>query len=130
MDLPELLPGTFVARRNSGNDYLIDRGLQRAVSWTGVGHSNYEQDMAVTTSQGPIADRTDEYLGTGDVVIVALRRLLLNAAEDLQNGIEPRWAQRPEAYRVRSVDLMLPKDVSLEDGTKEWIEGSPQVWMG
>jgi len=35
---------------------------------------------------GPIQDRTQEHLGTSDVLIMANRRVLLKAIEDVQNG--------------------------------------------
>lgn len=126
--LPELIPGTFVPRRNRENDYLIDRGHQRVFSWTGIGHSFFEQDMAVTGSQGRIADRSQEYLGTADVMIIALRRLLLRAAKELQAGKEPYWAHHPEAYKVRSIDIVLPKDVPPDEGAKEWITAA-RKWV-
>src|SRR5262245_26870322 len=36
---PELIPGTFLPKRNMENDYLLDREIQRTVSYTESGAS-------------------------------------------------------------------------------------------
>ena len=51
---------SFVPLRHKGNDYLIDRRLQKTKSYTGI-IGVLEQDAAVQDSQGPIADRTREH---------------------------------------------------------------------
>jgi len=128
--LPELIPGTYEPKRNRDNNYLIERGLQRTFNFTGIGRSFFEQDMAMTSRQGPgrIADRSEEYVGTADAMIIALRRVLLKAAKDLQKGKEPKWVKNIEAYKVRSMDIVLPKDVDPADGAREWITGE-KAWV-
>ena len=101
---PELIPGTFSAKRNKDNDYLIDRELQRTVTYTGIWGVN-DQDRGVQESMGPLYDRRREHLGSADLAIIAARRNLLRAALDLQNGIEPWVVQHPEAYSVRAMDV-------------------------
>src|SRR5262249_2454041 len=63
---PELIPGTFNPKRNEANDYLIDRDLQRGLTYTGIWGVN-DQDRAVQESMGPIYDRRQEHLGTSDL---------------------------------------------------------------
>jgi hypothetical protein len=106
---PELVPGTFIPKRVNENDYLIDRELQRTTTYTGIWGVN-DQDRAVQESMGPIYDRRNEHLGTSDLAIIAARRRLLQAARDLQQGIEPYAAQHGEVYRVRAMDLNSPLD--------------------
>ena len=79
---PELIPGTFMTRENRGNDYLIDRELQKTATVAGI-KSVTQQDRAMTDSMGPIYDRTKEHLGTSDAVIIAMRRRMLQLVRAL-----------------------------------------------
>jgi hypothetical protein len=55
-------------------------------------------------------DRSQEHLGTTDIAVIASRRRLLATARDLQHGVEPTQALRPEIYHVRAVDLVSSED--------------------
>ena len=81
----------YVPLRHKGNDYLIDRQLQKTRSYTGIKGVS-EQDAAVQDSQGPIADRTREHLGPTDLGILRFRKLVMDCARDLQRGEEPEAA--------------------------------------
>jgi nitrite reductase/ring-hydroxylating ferredoxin subunit len=96
-DVPSFGPGT----RNTGlgggeqkrnqwadNDYLIDREDQRSKSYSGI-QGIAQQDMAVTESMGAVMDRTHEHLGTSDKAIIRMRRMLIDAAKNLAQGIDP-----------------------------------------
>jgi hypothetical protein len=99
----------WVPIRNRSNDYLIDRVAQKTTSFTGiVGIS--EQDAAIQDSQGFIVDRTREHLGPTDLGIVRFRRAVLDAAEALQHGVEPKAAAAAHAYRVRSGGVVAAAD--------------------
>ena len=71
--------------RNKGNDYLIDRKLQKTKSYTGIKGVS-EQDAAVQDSQGPIADRTREHLGPTDLGILHFRKLVMDCAREPAAG--------------------------------------------
>jgi hypothetical protein len=43
----------------------------------------------VTESAGPIYDRTREHLGSTDVAVIRMHRMLLRAAKGLADGEEP-----------------------------------------
>jgi hypothetical protein len=58
---------------------------------------------------GGIVDRREEHLGTTDAAVIAARRRLLKMARDLQDGIEPIAALKPETYNVRAVDQVSPE---------------------
>jgi phthalate 4,5-dioxygenase oxygenase subunit len=60
---------SYVPLRHKGNDYLIDRQLQKAKCYTGI-RGVSEQDAAVPDSQGSIADRTREHLGPTELGIL------------------------------------------------------------
>jgi phthalate 4,5-dioxygenase oxygenase subunit len=100
--------------RNRDNDYLIDRQAQRTTSFTGV-RGISEQDAYIQDSQGPIADRSREHLGTTDIAIIEWRKLMLRLARDLREGEEPPHARRPEAYWVRSGGAVAPPSVPFVD---------------
>jgi len=96
---PRLIPGTEMPLANRRNDYLIDRELQRTGNFTGIWGVS-DQDRAVQESMGPIVDRTKEHLGSADRGVLAARRMLIRAAQDLQNGMEPKAATDGSLYAV------------------------------
>lgn len=110
---------SYWPRWNKDNDYGLDRDLQTNVSYTGIkGIPN--QDAAVQESMGPIADRSLEMLGTSDKAIIAFRRLLLEMANDLQNGREPDATTQAARYNVRSASVLLEKHVPFDEGAA-WL---------
>ena len=68
--------------------------------------SGREQYMAMTDGMGSIPERWREHLGTTDVAIIAARRILLKAARDLQNGIEPYAPHHGDLYHIRPIDVV------------------------
>jgi phenylpropionate dioxygenase-like ring-hydroxylating dioxygenase large terminal subunit len=70
------------------NDYQIDRDYKNSPFYSGVSDFG-SQDLMVTESPGKIWDRSQEHLGTTDKSIITMRKILLKAAKDLANGIEP-----------------------------------------
>ena len=100
------------------NDWLIDRELQRSKTFTGIRGLN-TQDLAVQESMGPIIDRSREHLGTTDKAIIQFRRCLLDAARDLQNGIEPPGADSKAYRNLRAADVTIGKDVRWQEAAKD-----------
>ena len=94
LDYARLIPGTYIPQGNRANDYLMDRDLQRRGSFTGIPSAQL-QDLAVQESQGPIADRTKEHLGTSDTAIVKCRRRLLEVAKKFANDGTVPTAAKP-----------------------------------
>jgi phthalate 4,5-dioxygenase len=70
---------------NRGNDYLIDRDAQKGVSYSGI-RDFRSQDAMATETAGPIYDRTREHLGSTDVALIRMHRLLLRCAKALAAG--------------------------------------------
>jgi hypothetical protein len=102
--VPRVDRATLLPIANRHNDYLIDRGMQKTVNYTGI-RGISEQDMAMTQSMGPIYDRSQEHLGTSDVAVIAMRRLLLRLAARVQDGgAGPHAAEHAEVYRIRPLD--------------------------
>jgi hypothetical protein len=101
----ELIPGTWRQIANADNDYQIDREMQRTHNYTGL-KGNRIQDAMVTETMGKIYDRSREHLGTSDKAVIYMRRQLIRAAQDLENGIEPPILKDPALFRVRPVDIV------------------------
>jgi hypothetical protein len=94
--------GRFRLEQDASNDYLIDRDAQRAgVKYTGI-TGVFSEDHAVTESMGPVLDRTNEHVGTSDVMVIRIRRRLLEAARALaEHKITPPGVDDPDVYRTR-----------------------------
>jgi len=100
-------PSPFPERQSRANDYYLDRESQRNVSYTGI-RGIPQQDMAVTESMGEIYLRTQEHLGQTDAAVIRMRRMLLKAAKDLANGIEPPAIDPSLPYTsIRSAEKIL-----------------------
>jgi hypothetical protein len=113
--------GRFRPEQDEDNDYLIDRDRQRRKdSYTGISGGNPAEDQAVTESMGPIFDRSDEKLGTSDVMVIRVRRRLLAAAQALMSdGVVPPGVDHPEVYQQRSGGVVLPEDADWIAATAE-----------
>lgn len=120
--MPEIEPGTFQTVERMENDYLIDREKQRSgASFTGI-KSVSAQDFAMQEDQGGlIADRSLEHLVSSDTAIIAIRHRLLGAVNALQEGREPPETGDGSLYRVRSLDMVLPRDVPVEVGGARYM---------
>jgi hypothetical protein len=125
----QLLPNTtdwygrFRQASSMDNDFFIDRDLQRRNDgpngWTGI-QGVGRQDQAVTSSMGPIYDRSQEHLGSSDAMIIRVRRRLLNAVRGFaETGATPPGVDHPAAYHLRSGSALLPKDADWLEATRE-----------
>jgi phenylpropionate dioxygenase-like ring-hydroxylating dioxygenase large terminal subunit len=116
--------GRYRLMANAENDYLVDRQRQRSKqSFTGI-PGTVQQDTAATESEGPIYDRRTEHLGTTDVMIIQVRRRLLDAARALaEDGRTPPGVEDPDVYAVRSGEMVLPQGVSWIAATEDLRRG-------
>jgi len=112
--------GRFRLEQDGSNDYLIDRDAQRSGrSFTGI-TGVFTEDHAVTETMGPVLDRTNEHVGTSDIMVIRIRRRLIEAARALvDHKITPPGVDDPEVYRTRSASCVLPEDV-------DWLEASEE----
>jgi hypothetical protein len=111
---PELIPGTLRTAASAANDYRINRDWQRSLNFTGIPGQS-EQDLAVQESMGLICNRTAEHLGSTDLGIIATRRRVLKAAQELAAGIEPPAARGGDLYHLRSAALTIDSQANVED---------------
>jgi len=113
------LDENFRKLRNIDNWYLQDREAMKTQEYAGI-RGVVTQDHAVSETQGPILDRTQEHLGTSDVAIVAWRRLLLKAARAL--------AEKGEVPPALDATLPWPTvraDTKIYPRTRTWKEEVP-----
>jgi phthalate 4,5-dioxygenase oxygenase subunit len=119
--------GRWRLANNRGNDYGLDRAVQRAGkdsdvagNYTGI-DGIHLQDQAITESMGGVYRRDQEHLGTSDAMVIKTRRRLLAAARALRDqGTQPPGAGDPTAYRVRSGVTILPRDA-------DWLEATASL---
>jgi len=106
----DVIDADFHHRQTRDNNWMQDRErMQRGETWTGIAGVNME-DIAVEESMGPIFDRTKEHLGTSDIAVIRMRRLLIDSARALaEHGEPPVGVRRPVDYRrLRAEEGMLP----------------------
>lgn len=100
---------TFRSIRNKGNQWFIDRQVQKAETFTGIDGIN-TQDRAVQESMGPVVDRSQEHLGPADRAIIVMRRLILQAIKTVEDGGDPVGIGT-SYYQARAIERVLPRDV-------------------
>lgn len=105
----EVLPdGRLV--RNQANRYLQNREEMQTKTFTGMGAFFIAHDSYAVETQGAIHDRTQEYLGTTDVIVVQARRLLLEGMKAIERGERPVHEIRTESENDMS-DLVVVSEV-------------------
>ncbi|MDB5729476.1 MAG: phthalate 4,5-dioxygenase [Noviherbaspirillum sp.] len=118
----ELLPDRSKVR-NLSNRYLQDRAAMKTDNFNGMGDSFLVHDSFATESQGPIFDRSREFLGSSDKCIVAARRLLLDAIADVREQRDPLHVIRDEKLadvnNIVVVSEVIPKSVDIRQAWKE-----------
>jgi len=108
--------------RNRDNHFWQDRAAMKAGNFTGIGGFP-NQDIAMWTTMGPIADRTQDRLGASDLAIVEFRKQMLDAVRAFERG-EPAIGTGEAAIgkSVCAFQAIVPK-------TTDWraFEAHP-VW--
>ncbi|HET6605348.1 MAG TPA: Rieske 2Fe-2S domain-containing protein [Rhodopila sp.] len=99
---------TFESYANTGNDYMLDRTVQRTESFSGIDGINV-QDRAIQESMGPIVDRSKEHLGPADKAIIQARKLLRNAVDTVAAGGAPAGTGT-SYYLLRAHEAILPRE--------------------
>jgi phthalate 4,5-dioxygenase len=92
------------------NNWLQDRAaMARGESHTGLSGVNY-QDLVMQESMGPIYDRTKEHLGTSDIPVIRMRRLMLDSVRRfVERGEPPLGLAEPVPYeRLRAEERIIP----------------------
>jgi len=79
------------------------------------------EDAACQSGVAAIYDRSTEHLGSSDAGIVRVRRLLLDTARKLGQGMQPVSALKPESYMMRAVSLTIPAGAKWEELGREYM---------
>jgi phthalate 4,5-dioxygenase oxygenase subunit len=104
------LDDNFQKKLNLNNWYNQDRDAMKDGDFTGI-TGIPAQDMAMWESIGPIADRSNELLGSSDLSIVKFRNQMLKALEDFESGAPAIGAlnSRIPHTELSSVEGIFPK---------------------
>jgi len=88
-----------------------DRAAMKKGSFTGFTEHFMHEDFAVAQSQGAIADRSQEFLNVADRAVMLLRRQLIGAVKDAQQGKTPAIAdvQHVPYPQIRAYAEVVPK---------------------
>ncbi len=108
---------TFVANWDYG--YWQDRdAMKKKLNWSGF-KGITQEDAVISTSMGPIYDRTQEHLVAADAAIVRLRKRLLDCLKKMEKGEEPI------GLNLEDMTNVIGFDIDLADGT-QWREHASQ----
>jgi len=110
ISLPDYIP-----KAGRHNNWGFDADEQMSTTYLGMGEEDINvHDQWAVESMGEIADRTREHLGTTDKVIMANRRMLVKAIDNVQNGgAAPYVADAGQAHQMTgpdTVDGIAPAD--------------------
>ena len=111
------LGADFRLARSGANRYQQDRESMKSQTFTGMGYNFQAHDAFATESQGAIQDRTAEHLVSSDKAIIAARKLLLNAINDVKHGRDPQHVVRDPASN-RFLHLQVFSEVI--DAAADW----------
>jgi len=97
---------TFIPVRRFDNDYLIDRSLQKNVSFSGM-HGLNDEDRCMQEGMSRIADRSLEFPVAADRSIMTARRRILDIIASPDSLEAFRQAVRDgTAFAVRPLDVV------------------------
>lgn len=117
----------YFLKRKKSNRYLQDRS-KLGENFTGMGTNFNVHDAFATETQGPIQDRTREHLATTDVALLAARKLMLKAIDDVKAGRRPQGVLSdgdPNDFRhFISFDVLADENIPNEELTRIIVERS------
>jgi len=96
---------------SSENLWNQDRQAMKDGHWSGlVGRGNAYEDFMVQESMGPIVDRSQEFLGSCDHVIIRARSLLMRAVKNHQETGEVSFCGPEVDFgRIRAISFAYPE---------------------
>jgi phenylpropionate dioxygenase-like ring-hydroxylating dioxygenase large terminal subunit len=110
-DWPPKVPG------DESNNWGQNREAMRQGHFSGFPQSLGTEDFAVITSMGPIVDRSNEFLGSGDGALVQVRRCLLKSVHQFMDGQTPDLADHSniDYASIRPLARRIHDGASWED---------------
>ncbi|HLH78433.1 MAG TPA: Rieske 2Fe-2S domain-containing protein [Candidatus Binataceae bacterium] len=109
------------------NMWKQDRKAMKEGHWTGITSILQFEDFVAEESMGAIVDRSREYLGSSDSIIIRARRMLLQAVREYQrSGIPPFGLLDEVDYtKVRALGIRFKNDISW----KQIDTLNPPTWV-
>lgn len=108
----------FAGSRQGLPNYGQDReAMSSGKSWSGIPGVIFE-DYAVAESI-PVVDRTREFLGSGDLAIVRMRRELFERIRQSEAGEDCLQAEACNYRALRALAEMVPADVDIKAFTEQ-----------
>ncbi len=99
-------------RGDASNAWHQDREAMKNGHFSGIMKNFVYEDFIIEESMGPVMDRSQEFLGTSDTVIVRTRRMLMKALDDHANGIAPFGIDSGIDYSaIRALAIRFPRDL-------------------
>lgn len=89
--------------------------MQSGASYSGLRGVQIE-DAVAQASMGAISDRSSEFLGSSDVAVVRMRRLLLQSVRNFKESANPPLGlAEPVAYReLRGEEKIIPLNTAWQ----------------
>jgi phthalate 4,5-dioxygenase oxygenase subunit len=112
--------------RSAANRYQQDRESMKTKSFTGIGFNFQAHDAFATESQGSVQNRSEEHLVSSDKAIIAARKLLLNAINDVKQGRDPQHVMRDEKLNRFPHLIVLSELVPAATDWKEFVRERAQ----
>jgi phthalate 4,5-dioxygenase len=98
-------------RGDMTNSWHQDRRAMAGGHFSGLMKNFVYEDFIIEESMGPIADRSREFLGSSDAVIVRARRLFFKALDDHAAGRLPFGLDQAIDYRaIRALAIRFPRE--------------------
>jgi phthalate 4,5-dioxygenase len=104
---------TYATRYNVANQHHQSRERMNR-NFSGIDGAAI-QDLALQESMGAIVDRAQENLGTSDIAVVHLRRMLLRLIEDNEAGLPLPGHDPGLDYDLRGASIDIPTDSPWQD---------------
>jgi len=98
------------------NVWHQDRRMMKEGHWSGFGRNIPFEDFTVEEAMGPLVDRSREYLGSSDTILIRTRRLLMDAVRAYAAGKPAPWQSDDIDYgKIRALAISYPKGQSWRD---------------
>ena len=109
--------------------HLLDRERQKHENFSGI-RGIAAQDVAILQSMGPIVDRSLEQTGSRDVLVMQLRRYLLDLVRKQMAGQAlPALDGTIVFPEIDSRMVIVPADISVDEvlAHREWTWGEARL---
>ncbi|HLH75943.1 MAG TPA: Rieske 2Fe-2S domain-containing protein [Candidatus Binataceae bacterium] len=105
-----------------------DREAMREGHWTGLTQCFQYEDFVVEESMGPIVNRSREYLGMSDAIILRVRRQMMQAAREFRKSGQLAFGNA-EAIDYSTVRALAVRE-RAEINWREIDSFAPRYWEG